>query len=263
MKLHHILIPAAVLAGVAVVVALLTGCGGSDKPSPTEAASRAAVLSFDSFDGGGPEYSVTVGDPSVVSYTSERRYAKEDHEELDGAGYDVIFTFTGLKAGSTDVTVSMSSSIMGSECYRFRADVDEGLNVTLTQLEDATDGDNIVTEPAAMFAVSVGDNIYPADHEYSPAVEELIAQLSSVGETEIELSDGDRGLEGTLPWSLPGSDGPVTAEAGDLVLYEGSRVVLCRGEESMDGIALLHIDSIADELGVKKLTLSMWVEWTE
>lgn len=259
MKLHHILIPAAVLAGIAVVIALLTGCGGADTPS----GAVPAVLSFDSFDGGGPEYSVTVGDKTVVSYTSERRYAKDDHEELDGAGYDVIFTFTGLKAGSTDVTVSMTSPIMGSETYRYRADVDDSLNVTLTRLEDATEDDIGVIEPAVMFAVSAGDNIYPADHEYSPAVEELIAQLSSAGEIEIELSGGDRGLEGTLPWNLPGSDEPITVKAGDLVLYEGDRVALCREAGSTDGIVLLHIDSIADELAADKLTLGIWVEWTE
>ena len=262
MKLHYFLIPAAVAAGLAVVIALLTGCGGSDKPQGTDAP-RTAVLSFDSFDGGGPEYSATVGDPSVVSCTSERKYAKADHEQLDGAGYDMIFTFTGLKEGTSDVTVRMSSPIMGSETYRYRADVDEGLNVALTRLEDATEDDNTVIEPAAMFAVGVGDKTYPADHEYNPAVEELIQRLSASGELTLELSAGERGLEGALPWTLPGGDGPLTVKEGDLVLYEGSRVALCREAGSMDGILLMNIYNIGGELASDSLTVSLWVEWTE
>lgn len=221
------------------------------------------MLSFDSFDGGGPEYTVTVGDPDVVSCSCEHKYAKADHEELDGAGYDVIYTFTGLKAGSTDITVFMSSPIMGSGTSRYRADVDEGLNVTLTHLEDVTEDDNGVTEPSAMFAVGIGDKIYPVDSEYSPAVEYLIQRLSSYGELSLELRSGERGLRGSFPWSLPGGDAPLTVKAGDLVMYEGGRVVLCVGDGSMDGVLLMNIRDIGDELTADKLTLSMWVEWTE
>ena len=81
--------------------------------APEPVFSKQATLSFHSFDGGGPEYTVIPEDATIFSYTSERNYGKADHENIDGAGYDVIFTFTGLKAGSTAFTISEYSPIMG------------------------------------------------------------------------------------------------------------------------------------------------------
>ena len=52
--------------------------GGCAKKPP----SGAATLEFHSFDGGGPSYSVTIEDESVISCTSEHRYAKKNHKKL-------------------------------------------------------------------------------------------------------------------------------------------------------------------------------------
>lgn len=93
------------------------------------------VLSFNSFDGGGPEFSVEIEDPSIITYTSEHIYAKEDHEELCGAGYDVIFTFKGSKPGSTVITVFSSSPIIEPEAYTYVATVDENLKINLESRE--------------------------------------------------------------------------------------------------------------------------------
>ena len=127
MKLRRILIAAFTAAAVAVCGAMLAGCGNTGKT---------ARLVFDSFDGGGPEYTAVVGDTSIVSCASERKYAKADHEQMTGAGYDVIFTLTGLKPGSTTLTVSSFSPIVGSEEYRYTVTVDEGLNVTAERMAD-------------------------------------------------------------------------------------------------------------------------------
>ncbi|MCR5485250.1 MAG: hypothetical protein K6F09_06615 [Clostridiales bacterium] len=96
------------------------------------------VLKFHSFDGGGPEYSVTVDDPSVASCTSERRYQKKDHEELDGAGYDVIFTVKGLKEGETTMTVSSFSPIVESEEIHYLITVNSALKISVRQTETIT-----------------------------------------------------------------------------------------------------------------------------
>ena len=87
---------------------------------------EAPTLSFHSFDGGGPEYSVEIADPTVVSCTQERVYPDPDHEELDGAPYDVVFTFTGLKQGSTAVTVRQSGPD-GEEETEYLVTVNEAL----------------------------------------------------------------------------------------------------------------------------------------
>lgn len=91
------------------------------------------VLTFHSFDGGGPEFTVDIEDPSVASYQSVRRYNKPDHDMLTGAGYDVFLIFKGLKAGSTRMTVSSFSPIAGSEEYSYIITVNEKLMITVKE----------------------------------------------------------------------------------------------------------------------------------
>ena len=90
------------------------------------------VLQLDSFDGGGYEYSVTIGNPDILSCSSGRDYGAVSDEPIDGASYTASFTFSGLKAGTTKVTVSAQSPIMESYELLYTASVDQNLNVTFT-----------------------------------------------------------------------------------------------------------------------------------
>ena len=90
-----------------------------------------AVVEFSSFDGGGHEYSVEIEDPSVLSCTEERDYGPPRDEPEDGSPFRMIFTFTGLKPGSTTVSVYGRSPIMENDDSIYTAVVDEDLNVTL------------------------------------------------------------------------------------------------------------------------------------
>ena len=95
-----------------------------------------AMLSFHSFDGGGPRYSIEL-DSDIVSYESKKEYDKPDHKRMRGAGYDVIFTFTGLKTGETVVTVKKRSPIheRENEDRKYRLKVDKDLNVTIEPIK--------------------------------------------------------------------------------------------------------------------------------
>ena len=93
-----------------------------------------ATLTFSSFDGGGPEYSIKIDDPTIVSYSSSRHYHKPNHEEMTGAGYDVIFTFTGLKPGETNMTVEERSPIADNADIKYIITVDDKLNVEIVFL---------------------------------------------------------------------------------------------------------------------------------
>jgi len=95
-----------------------------------------ATLSFHSFDGGGPRYSIEL-DSDIVSYESKKEYDKPDHKRMRGAGYDVIFTFTGLKTGETVVTVKKQSPIheRENEDRKYRLKVDKDLNVTIEPIK--------------------------------------------------------------------------------------------------------------------------------
>lgn len=127
--MKHLLKKALVLTAIAgLFAALLYGC--------TEAPKEKTALSFHSFDGDGPEYSVEIGDASVLSCQAERHYAKANHEELNGAGYDVVFAFGRLKEGKTTVTVTCTLHGTEEDKTVYDATVDGGLKVTLEKRED-------------------------------------------------------------------------------------------------------------------------------
>lgn len=92
-----------------------------------------AMLSFPSFDGGGPEYSVVL-DSDIVSWQSAREYYDANHDELDGAAYQVILTFTGIQPGETTMTVEQRSPIGGNQDYVYAVKVDNDLNVVVDLL---------------------------------------------------------------------------------------------------------------------------------
>ncbi|MBO6055266.1 MAG: hypothetical protein J6P31_07065 [Oscillospiraceae bacterium] len=102
-------------------------------PIPSE---TPAVLTFESFDGGGPEYEITMTAPDLLEVEKEIRYLSENHEEVDGASYEVIFTLTGQQPGMTTVTVRGGSSIVPYTTWVYRADVDFFLNVQLTLIRE-------------------------------------------------------------------------------------------------------------------------------
>ena len=94
-----------------------------------------STLSFDSFEGGGPEYRVKIDDEAIASYNTQRKYFSEDHDELCGAGYTVKIEFIGLKKGKTKATVECRSPIADNFDALYEIEVDEALNVRLTELE--------------------------------------------------------------------------------------------------------------------------------
>ena len=93
-------------------------------------AAKTAELTFSSFDGGGHEYTAEIEDPSILTCTSVRDYGERDELE-DGSPYRMIFTFTGLKPGTTGVNIYGRSPIIENDDASYTAVVDEELNVTL------------------------------------------------------------------------------------------------------------------------------------
>ena len=93
-------------------------------------AAKTAELTFSSFDGGGHEYTAEIEDPSILTCTSVRDYGERDELE-DGSPYRMIFTFTGLKPGTTGVNIYGRSPIIENDDASYTAVVDEDLTVTL------------------------------------------------------------------------------------------------------------------------------------
>lgn len=95
---------------------------------------KTASLSFESFDGGGPEFNVVIADESIVSYDSRSSYQDSDHENMNGAAYGVTITFSGIKPGETTVIIEERSPIADNLDHEYRITVDDELNVQIEQL---------------------------------------------------------------------------------------------------------------------------------
>ena len=101
------------------------------------------ILTFESFDGGGPEYEIAIDNPEILAYRVEHQYQKEDHEELCGAGYDVVFTFNGLKPGTTSFLISARSPIAENFDQRYTVTVGETLEVNIEKVENDENSDEV------------------------------------------------------------------------------------------------------------------------
>ena len=112
----------------------------------TEMNDKSAALSFESFDGGGPDFNVIIEDESIVSYTSTRKYDSEDHEMMTGAGYDVIFTFTGTKPGETDMLIEARSPIAENLDIKYKVIVSEDLSVKIEEVSVTDFTESVVDE---------------------------------------------------------------------------------------------------------------------
>lgn len=96
---------------------------------------KTAELTFESFDGGGPQYEVKIKDNSIVTYDTVKKYHNNNHEQMAGSGYTVTITFFGLKEGKTTATVECRSPIAENFDAVYEISVDSEMNVTVNELE--------------------------------------------------------------------------------------------------------------------------------
>ncbi len=257
------------LAAAAVIaLCLLAGCGkkAADNPAGTTGRTeKTASLSFSSFDGGGHEYTARLDDPSVAEVSSARDYGKQNHEEIDGAGYNMVFTFQGKKPGTTALTIVGTSPIMDREEYHYTLTVDDALRVTVTEQESPqTDA----LRPVPTLVIETEERQFYASVRESDAAQALVEKLSAEPIT-IELEDyGGFEKVGTLPWALPQSDEEITAQLGDILLYQGDKLCLYYDENTYAFTPLARIESVTREallsaLGDGSVSVRLYVEWSE
>ena len=122
---------------IAIVIGLLTGvymiAGCTIFKEKTDG--EPATLEFDSFDGGGPEYNAEIEDDSIAEIGKEKKYDKPDHDEIDGAGYKVIYTITGKKPGKTRLTISCTMRGDKEDDMVYVVTVDKNNKVTVEQAQ--------------------------------------------------------------------------------------------------------------------------------
>lgn len=87
-------------------------------------------LRFHSFDGGGPEYAFKTEVKGIFTWYCERVYYKPEHEQLCGAGFDVIYYLYPLRVGEASAVITAHSPICEEPPQRIFVKTDEKLNIT-------------------------------------------------------------------------------------------------------------------------------------
>ena len=209
--------------------------------SSDDSGEKKAKLSFESFDGGGPEFNVLVSDESIVSYETEVKYHNSDHGEMTGSGFDKIIIFTGIKPGETTVVVEERSPIADNLDHKYRVTVDDELNVQIEQLSVK----DINEEASESMILMIDGEECPVEWEENKSVE----ALKELCPLTVKMSMyGGFEQVGSLGESLPQNDEEITTEYGDIVLYSGNQIVVFYGSNSWAYTRLGHIDMTKEEL---------------
>ena len=228
-------------------------------------------ITYDSFEGGGSEYTVKIDNPSIISYTEQIRRSSydEDGVDIDGAGYDVIFEFTGLQQGETKVTIFARSPIADNFDAVYMVNVDQNLNVTMNFMDSAdTEEEYDPMEPTASLVMEVNGKIYYPELMDNASAEAFFEKLEE-GELVVDLHDyGNFEKVGSLPWELPRNDEKITTVPGDIILYQGNQITVYYDENTWDFTRLAKInyvtkEELLDVLGEGDVTVSFWLEWSE
>lgn len=98
---------------------------------------------------------------SVAEYGSEGLFVQPVEPItviIDGAGYTVIFTFTGLKQGKTKMTIQERSPITDNTDTVYNVTVADDLCVTLTKMT-TNDIDAAVIEPNPTLVIDTGKQV--------------------------------------------------------------------------------------------------------
>ncbi len=246
---------------------LLAACAGTACRRGNE---KTASLSFDSFDGGGPSYSIVIEDPSTVSVEENIRYHSPNHGKQRGSGYTVTYVFTGLKPGETYANVSARSAIAENYDKRYAIKVDEDLNVGVQLLTAEDLNDTEARRPRADLVLTVNDKTFRPSLADNSSSEAFLDKLKEEGGSlELNLHDyGGFEKVGPLPWDLPRNDERITTVPGDIILYQGNQLTIYYDENTWEFTRLGKIDSVSKEdlleaLGDGDVTVTFWLEWDE
>ena len=96
---------------------------------------QTCTLRFSSFEGGGPEYELTLSAPEKVRALWSRVYRSSETPQPCGAGYDVICELRGRVPGVTEAVVRVSGplampTVDGKTDMKYIITVDDAYNVT-------------------------------------------------------------------------------------------------------------------------------------
>ena len=219
-----------------------SGNAGTEQTEEDENMNNTAELRFHSFDGGGPEFSVVISDPEIVSCVLSSDRKADPYSTATGSSYNVICTLTGLKPGETSVTVQERSPIADNLDHIYTVTVSSDLNVTVDE-RGAFEAEGVLAEMKML----INDREVPVKWLWNDSSLELSYMLPVT--VKMSMYGGFEQV-GVLSeyGSLPSSDERITTQSGDIVLYSGDQLVIFYGSNTWEYTRLGIIDLPENEL---------------
>ena len=99
------------------------------------------LLSFHSFEGGGPEFRLMMEKKGIFTWYSRKHYFQENHENLCGAGFNVEFSLYPLRMGEATAKILGDSPICPQPPQKIMVQVDEnfGMKYKIEELDNEND----------------------------------------------------------------------------------------------------------------------------
>lgn len=174
------------------------------------------------------------------------------------------FGFISCKdEGISSVTTVAETSVLAESQTQAIADTQTEVQAETQPIISETTVTESETETEEMINkmnIQVGDTIFTSTLENNQAVRELLSILSE-GPLVLELDDYS-GFEkvGPLGFNLTRSDSQTTTERGDIVLYNGSNIVIFYESNSWSYTRLGKIDDLTnleEALGSGSVTITL------
>lgn len=106
------------------------------------------------------------------------------------------------------------------------------------------DGDNMIHESIKEIEIEVNEKKFTLELEENDATRTLISKLKN-NEITIDMEEyGGFEKVGNLEFSLPTNDEKITTIPGDIVLYQGNKIVLFYGSNTWSYTRLGHLKNI-------------------
>lgn len=127
---------------------------------------------------------------------------------------------------------------------------------------------DLALHPTCVLVIEVAKKRFYATLKNNPSAKMFVEKLSPQA-FALNLQDcGGFKKVGKLPWKLTGSDEQITANPGDIALYQGSQITIYydQNKEELTRIAVIDYttkEELLNAFGESDIWVKMYLEWSE
>ncbi len=210
---------------------------------PKTSGKKEIKWTLSSFDGGGPRYEFTFEDSSIVKIEYGKKYRDPDHDRMNGAGFTYTYIFTGIKPGTTKMTVE--ETLQEGNCLEDRkyyiVTVYDDLTIDIVVDEDAID-------PDKMPVLSIGDREFKVVMENNDTSQEIMKRqntafslgtMKDVGGNEKSCWIAEKIYKEEIT--------TVEVKPGDIIRYGKLEFAIVYKAHTIDCVVIGHLQDVTEE----------------